>query len=114
MTNQEKAEQAKATELSAFQKITTLAGRIAAKCAHVYWKSHFSFGFRDGYADQCGVVKEIRGSYVHGEICGVPFCMPLQWFGDSPYIQQLWKSYVKECEDNLTKECYDEVIKGLV
>lgn len=114
MTNKERAEKLKETELSTFQKITTLAGRIAAKCAHVYWKSHFSFGFRDGHADQCGVVKEIRGDSIHGEIGGIPFSMPLQWFGDSPYIKQLWKSYLKECEYNLTKECYNEVTRGLL
>lgn len=113
MTNEEKAKKLKETELSTFQKITTLAARIAAKCAHVYWKSHFSMGFVEGYADECGKVFEIRGSSLHGTIKGVAFFLPLAWLSES-YLKQLWTSYVKECEYNLTKECYNEVTRGLL
>jgi len=113
MTNKERAEKLKETELSTFQKITTLAGRIAAKCAHVYWTHYFAMGIGDGMGHEGGKVFEIRGSELHGHINGNPYYLPLTWLSET-YLKQLWTSYLKECEYSLTKEFYNEVTRGLL
>jgi len=119
MTNKERAEKAKETELSLFQKITTLEHRLSAKSIALYWKkTQTCFGFLDKAGGGIATISIIRGGDIHGHFVidganKIPFHMPMIWLNEN-YLHSVWVSYLEECKYSLPKEIYEKVTKGLV
>lgn len=115
MTNEEKTKKEKEAELTTLQKICTLEARLTTLSAQpvaIYWLHPFEIVHISTFPYQGGKVSIIRGTDVHFNIGGQDCCIPLTFLSER-ILKMLWNSYKRECEEHLTKERFQEAMKGL-
>lgn len=114
MTNEEKIKKEKEVELTTLQKICTLETRLTTLSAQpvaIYWRHPFKIVF-PFFPCSDGQVTTIRGTDVHFSIGGHDCYISLTFLSER-ILKMLWNSYKRECEETLTKERFQEAMKGL-
>lgn len=115
MTNEEKIKKEKEVKLTTLQKICTLETRLTTLSAQpvaIYWRHPFQIAHISTFPYCDGQVTTIRGTNVHFSIGGQDCHIPLTFLSED-ILKLLWDTYQRECEEHLTKERFQEAMKGL-